>query len=72
MVGKLEPSTDPTYADMNNKVFKQDYITTAKVTINSLAHAYNCIPDLKNPKLELGLSVDLEWQEGLVDEVTIE
>lgn len=72
LVGKLEPSTDPTYVDMHNKVFKQDYITTAKVTINSLAHAYNCIPDLKNPKLELGLSVDLEWQKGLVDEVTIE
>lgn len=72
LVGKLEPSTDPTYADMDNKVFKQDYITTAKVTINSLAHAYNCIPDLKNPKLELGLSVDLEWEEGLVDNVVIQ
>lgn len=72
LVGKLEPSTDPTYVDMDNKVFKQDYITTAKVTINSLAHAYNCIPDLKNPKLELGLSVDLEWKEGLVDNVVIE
>ena len=70
LVGKLEPSTD--YAAMENRVFKQDYVTTAKVTINSLAHAYNCIPDLKNPKLELGLSVDLEWKEGLVDDVTIE
>lgn len=72
LVGKLEPSTDPIYAAMENRVFKQDYVTTAKVTINSLAHAYNCIPDLKNPKLELGLSVDLEWKEGLVDDVTIE
>lgn len=72
LVGKLEPSTDAAYTDMDNKVFKQDFVTTAKVTINSLAHAYNCIPDLKNPKLELGLSVDLDWQDGLVDDVVIE
>lgn len=72
LVGELEPSTDPTYVNMDQKVFKQDFTTTAKVTISSLAHAYNCIPDLKSPKLELGLSVDLDWQSGLVDDVTIE
>lgn len=72
LVGELEPSTDGTYSDMDKKVFKQDYVTTAKVTISSLAHAYNCIPDLKEPKLELGLSVDLDWKSGLVDDVTIE
>lgn len=54
------------------KVFEQDHKTVAKVTINSLKSAYNCIPDLRSPKLELGLSVDLTWEEGLVDEVTIE
>lgn len=72
LVGELEPSTDQTYVNMDQKVFKQDFTTTAKVTISSLAHAYNCIPDLKSPKLELGLSVDLDWQSGLVDDVTIE
>ena len=56
----------------NTKVFEQDHKTVAKVTINSLKSAYNCIPDLRSPKLELGLSVDLTWEEGLVDEVTIE
>lgn len=67
LVGKLVPEQSG-----NTKVFKQDFTTTAKVKITSLAHAYNCIPDLKNPKLELGLSVDLNWQEGLSQEVTIE
>lgn len=56
----------------NTNVFKQDHYTKATVTINSLKNAYNCIPDLRSPKLELGLSVDLEWQPGLVDNVTIE
>lgn len=68
LVGELEPQTGVA----NNRVFEQAYNTKANVTINSLAHAYNGIPDLKNPKLELGLSVKLEWTAGLVDDVTID
>ena len=30
-----------------------------------LGKAYNTIPDLRTPQLELGLSVDLTWQSGL-------
>lgn len=68
LVGRLVPQADKA----GNKVFAQAYNTKANVTISSLAHAYNCIPDLKNPKLELGLSVNLEWTEGLVQDVTID
>ncbi len=68
LVGRLEPQA----GKADNKVFAQAYNTKANVTITSLAHAYNCIPDLKNPKLELGLSVNLEWTEGLVQDVTID
>lgn len=68
LVGRLEPQA----GKADNKVFAQAYNTKANVTITSLAHAYNCIPDLKNPKLELGLSVKLEWTEGLVQDVTID
>lgn len=68
LVGELEPQTGVA----NNRVFEKAYNTKANVTINSLAHAYNGIPDLKNPKLELGLSVKLEWAAGLVDDVTID
>lgn len=72
LVGALEmtPSvtgattTKPTgYTD--NKIFKQDFVTIAKFQINSLKNAENTIPDLRNPKVELGLSVDLTWQEGV-------
>ena len=55
-----------------NYVFEQDHKTVANVTINSLKSAYNCIPDMRSPKLELGLSVDLTWEQGLVDNVTID
>lgn len=68
LVGRLEPQA----GKADNKVFAQAYNTKANVTITSLAHAYNCIPDLKNPELELGLSVNLEWSEGLVQDITID
>lgn len=66
LVGQL--SADGSHA----KVFEKDHYTKATVTINSLKNAYNCIPDLRSPKLELGLSVDLTWVEGLSQDVTIE
>ena len=54
------------------RVFIQDYTTTANFTINSLKNAYVTIPDLRASKLQLGLSVDLEWQTGLTYDVTID
>lgn len=66
LVGQL--NADGSHA----KVFEKDHYTKATVTINSLKNAYNCIPDLRSPKLELGLSVDLTWEEGLSQDVTIQ
>ena len=45
-------------------VFKQDFKTTANLTLQNLKNAYNTIPDLRTPQLELGFSVDLTWQAG--------
>ncbi len=50
-------------------VFKQDYTTTAKLTLKNLRTAYNTIPDLRTPELELGFSVDLTWQNGHTYEI---
>lgn len=36
-----------------------------------LGKAYNTIPDLRTPKMELGLSVDLTWQSGLQFDVNL-
>ena len=66
LVTDLDPTKEKDATKTGNKVFKQDYNTIAKLTIgsNSLKNAYNVVPDLRSPKLKLGLSVDLEWQEG--------
>ena len=53
-------------------IFIQDYKTTATVTISSLKNAYVTIPDLRATNLQLGLSVDLEWQKGYTFNVGID
>ena len=55
-----------------NRVFVQDFTTTARVNIKSLKNAYVTIPDLRATKLQLGLSVDLTWQTGLTFDVSID
>ena len=64
LLGELDMSklTNPTVPS----IFKQDYVTTVIATVQNLKNAYNIIPDLRAPKLELGLSVNLEWQAGNV------
>lgn len=40
-----------------------NYPSTGNTT--GLGKAYNTVPDLRTPQLELGLSVDLRWESGL-------
>ncbi|GJG37048.1 hypothetical protein PRLR5107_22050 [Prevotella lacticifex] len=85
LLATLDPSsaTETEKAKTGSQVFKQDFTTTAKLTINTntgttsggstvydkgLANAYNVLPDLRTPKLSLGMSVDLNWQTGMTFE----
>lgn len=72
LVGKLEPKTKELTGVTNPAVFMSDYKTTLNLTITSLKNAYNTIPDLRSTKLQLGLSVDLDWQTGIQFDVNIE
>jgi hypothetical protein len=58
-----EGKTDET----KKRVFIQDYLTTAtfKIGKESLKNAYTTIPDLRASQISLGLSVDLNWRQGL-------
>lgn len=49
------------------RVFIQDFVTTATFTIGatSLQNAYYSVPDLRASQMSLGLSVDLQWTQGL-------
>ena len=50
------------------RIFIQDFMTSAtfKIGANSLQKAFNTIPDLRSTQTSLGLSVNLEWKQGLV------
>lgn len=65
----LTAGADKTLNTPHN-VFKQDYTTTAKLNLKDLKKAYNTIPDLRTPELEIGFAVSLTWQNG--NEYTID
>lgn len=47
-----------------DSVFLQDHETVATLRVTSLADVRNVIPDLKDPQLEVALSIDLEWKQA--------
>lgn len=71
LVGQLDPSTKTVTGVTNPAVFMSDYQTTLNLTIKSLAKAYNTIPDLRSTKLQFGMSVDLEWKQGIQFDIDI-
>ena len=52
-------------------VFVKDHTTVANFTIKDLKKAYNCIPDLRTSKINVGLAVDLSWKSGITFDVEI-
>lgn len=52
-------------------VFIKDHTTIANFTIKDLKKAYNCIPDLRTSKINVGLAVDLKWESGIKFDVEL-
>lgn len=71
LVGQLDPKSKTVTGVTNPAVFMSDYKTTLNLNITSLKNAYNTIPDLRSTKLQLGLSVDLVWKQGIQFDVEI-
>lgn len=72
LVGQLNPNkTGLTNPNSVNRVFVQDYVTTANFNITDLKSAYNCIPDLRTSGINVGLAVDLDWKSGITFDVDI-
>lgn len=47
-----------------DRVFMKDHVTVLKLTVNSLANAYNTVPDMRIPEVNMDLTVNWEWQHG--------
>lgn len=75
LVGVLNPNETGT--NIANKpagvdrVFVKDHTTVAKFTIKNLQNAYNHIPDMRTSKINVGLAVDLSWQDGITFNVDL-
>ena len=64
----VPPYTNEGASQKITRIFIQDFMTSAtfKIGANSLQKAFNTIPDLRSTQTSLGLSVNLEWKQGLV------
>lgn len=72
LVGILNPNKEGLSKPAGvNRVFVQDYVTTANFNIKDLKSAYNCIPDLRTSGINVGLAVDLDWKSGITFDVEI-
>jgi len=66
LVGMLDLTSIPVANRQRNgetveKVFERDYKTSVSVVVEDLKNAYNVIPDLRQPRLQVGLSVTFDW-----------
>lgn len=75
LVGELDPKNTLTATQPNgdtiDRVFVKDHTTIANFTIKDLKKAYNHIPDMRISKINVGLAVDLKWQEGITFNVDL-
>lgn len=63
LAGELKPDggTKPQGDDEVDSVFYSDHKTTVYVKVTSLDNAYNTVPDLRDPQLELGVTAEMDW-----------
>lgn len=73
LAGEIDPaeySSDPR-TEIRDRVFTQDYTTTLNMKVTSLAKAYNVVPNLLSPRLELGIELVPKWTSTTPEEVII-
>lgn len=63
LLGEIVPTYDgSTYtADYTKRVFTKDYITILNAKVSTLAKAYNVLPNILKPNLEVGVELTPQW-----------
>ena len=73
LVAEIDPSEfsgDPR-TEIRDRVFTQDYTTTLNMKVTGLAKAYNVVPNLLSPRLELGIELVTKWVSTTPEEVIL-
>ena len=50
-------------APASGSVFTQDLKTIVRVKVDGLQNAYNTVPDLRSPQLEIGVVTEMKWSQ---------
>lgn len=72
LVAKVKPSDAKGDTVEKKRVFTQDQITKMTMTVESLAKAYNVVPNLLSPRLEIGIQVVTNWMQVVPTDVMLE
>ena len=68
LIDPAEASSGATAATVG-RVFTQDYTTTLNMKVTGLAKAYNVVPNLLSPRLELGIELVSQWASTTPEEI---
>lgn len=72
LIGKITPQKKENPEDFEKRVFTQDYFTTVSTKVETLANAYNVLPDLLGGRLELGVELTTKWIQAETTNVILE
>lgn len=71
VAGEIDPAdfaSDPR-TEIKDRVFTQDYTTTLNLKVTGLEKAYNVVPNLLSPRLEMGIELVSKWVSTTPDEI---
>lgn len=71
LAGEIDPEQfkDDERKEIRDRVFTQDYTTTLNIKVTGLEKAYNVVPNLLSPRLEMGIELTPKWVATTPDEV---
>ena len=64
LAGELKPEAgQKPDAGYSAGIFDSDHKTTINLRVKDLGNAYNAVPDLRDPQLELGIVAEMDWDQ---------
>ena len=71
LAAEIDPAefSEDSRTEIRDRVFTQDYTTTLNMKVTGLAKAYNVVPNLLSPRLELGIELVTKWVSTTPEEI---
>ena len=75
LAGVLKPSQGVaplSSSETFDRVFSRDHKTVVTVKIEGLRNAYNTVPDLRSPQLEIGVETEMRWAQIMPQSIILD